>query len=70
MIAKVHKANKLGLAVAKGEVELPSQEPTSQSERLKEQAPVHSEKKQRLKRKQLISKHTNSPKKTGKLSEI
>ena len=30
---------------------LPSEEPTRQSERLKEQAPTHSEKKQRVKRK-------------------
>ena len=44
VIAKVHKANKLALAVAKGEVELPPEEPTRQSERLKEHTPVHSEK--------------------------
>ena len=42
VIAKVHKANKLALAVANGGVELPSEEPTRQSERLKEHTPVHS----------------------------
>ena len=51
VIAKVHKANKSALAVAKGEVELPAEEPTRQSERLKEHTPIHSEKKQRVKRK-------------------
>jgi len=51
VIAKVHKANKLALAVAKGGVELPSEKPTRQSERLKEHTPTHSEKKQRVKRK-------------------
>jgi len=51
VIAKVHKANKLALAVAKGEVELPPEEPTRQSERLKEHTPIHSEKKQRVERK-------------------
>ena len=51
VIAKVHKANKLALAVAKDGVNLPPEEPTRQSERLKEHTPVHSEKKQRVKRK-------------------
>ena len=32
VIAKVHKANKSALVVAKGEVELPPEEPTRQSE--------------------------------------
>ena len=36
VIAKVHKANKLVSAAAKGEAEIPSEEPTRQSERLKE----------------------------------
>ena len=70
VIAKVHKANKLALAVAKGEVELPAEEPTRQSERLKENTPVHSEKKQRVKRKKTYFKHTTSPKKKGKQREI
>ena len=56
MIAKVHKANKLALAVATGEVALPSEKPTRQSERLKEHTPVHSEKKQRVKRKETYFK--------------
>ena len=56
VIAKVYNANTLALAVAKVEVELPPQEITRQSERLKEHAPVYSEKKQRVKRKETYFK--------------
>ena len=56
VIAKVHKANKAAVALAKGAVELPPEEPTRQSERLKEQAPVQKEKKERVRRKEVYFK--------------
>ena len=42
-MAKVHKANKAAVQQAKAAVELPPEDPTRQSERLKEQAPVQKE---------------------------
>ena len=45
VIAKVNKANKLAIAAAKDEMQLPVEEPTRQCERLKEKAPVEKEKK-------------------------
>ena len=39
VIAKVHKANKAAVEKAKAAVELPAEDPTRQSERLKEQTP-------------------------------
>ena len=56
VIAKVHKDNKLALAIAKGEGELPPEEATRQAESLKEQAPIQAEKKQRVKRKETYFK--------------
>ena len=56
VIAKVNKANKTATALAKAAVELPAEDPTRQSERLKEQVPVQKEKKQRVRRKEVYFK--------------
>ena len=56
VIAKVHKANKAAIEKAKAAVELPAEDPTRQSERLKEQTPVQKEKKQRVRRKDVYFK--------------
>ena len=56
VIAKVHKANKSAVEKAKAAVELPAEDPTRQSERLKEQTPVQKEKKQRVRRKDVYFK--------------
>ena len=56
VIAKVNKANKLAIATAKGEMQLPVEEPTRQSERLKEHVPVEKEKRTRVKRKETYFK--------------
>ena len=56
VIAQVHKANKKAITESKGEVVLPTEEPTRHSERLKEQVPVQKEKKVRVKRKDVYFK--------------
>ena len=56
VIAEVRKANKAAIEQAKVAVELPAEDLTRQSDRLKEQVPVQKEKKQRVRRKEVYFK--------------
>ena len=68
MIATVHKAKKLAVAIAieKNEVLQPVQEPTRQSKRLKGQVPIEKEKKVKVKKKNTFSKPTSLQQKKEK----